>query len=234
MRDDGQHHELRQADVEHGCVVSPDRLATAGREPELTSGQAAALRDQRVGDLGQRAGSGRSRAPSSTIGRRRRRPRAARCRAGSRRAPGRRSRTATDSVAGDRVAAAGAEHLDPVLGTAVRAGEVAHVLDHARTRWFIIDAIVPARSATSDAAACGVVTTTTSAFGRCWPTEIGHVAGARRQVEQQDVEVAPVDVAEHLDERAVEHRAAPGDDLVAAGLEHADADHAEARAPGPA
>jgi len=33
------------------------------------------------------------------------------------------------------------------------------------TRWFIIDAIVPARSATSAAACCGVVTTSTSAFG---------------------------------------------------------------------
>ena len=41
------------------------------------------------------------------------------------------------------------------------------------TRWCIIEAIVPARSATSAAASCGVVTTTiTSAFGRCWPSEM--------------------------------------------------------------
>jgi hypothetical protein len=40
------------------------------------------------------------------------------------------------------------------------------------TRWCIIDAIVPARSATSAAACCGVVTTTTSEFTRCWPSEI--------------------------------------------------------------
>ena len=40
------------------------------------------------------------------------------------------------------------------------------------TRWCIIEAIVPARSATSAAASCGVVTTTTSALGRCWPSEI--------------------------------------------------------------
>ncbi len=53
-----------------------------------------------------------------------------------------------------------------------------------------------------------------------------HVTGAGRQVEEQYVEIAPVDVGEHLHERAVEHRAAPGHDLVATGLEHADADHA--------
>ena len=40
------------------------------------------------------------------------------------------------------------------------------------TRWFIIEAMVPARSATSAAAACGVVTTSTSAFGSFWPSEI--------------------------------------------------------------
>ena len=40
------------------------------------------------------------------------------------------------------------------------------------TRWCIIEAIVPARSATSAAASCGVVTTTTSAPGRCWPSEM--------------------------------------------------------------
>ena len=40
------------------------------------------------------------------------------------------------------------------------------------TRWFIIEAMVPARSATSAAALCGVVTTITSAFGSFWPSEI--------------------------------------------------------------
>ena len=79
---------------------------------------------------------------------------------------------------------------------------------------------MPARSATSAAASCGVVTTTTSAFGQ----QLGHgdrdVAGARRQVEQQHVEVAPVDVGEELLQRPVQHRAAPGDGLRdAAGLE---------------
>ena len=103
-----------------------------------------------------------------------------------------------------------------------------------RTRWFIIEAIVPARSATSAAAACGVVTTMHLGVGQVLADRDRHVTGARRQVEQQDVEVAPVDVGQHLDERPVEHRAAPGDHLVAARLEHADADHREARAPGPA
>src|ERR671921_711658 len=79
------------------------------------------------------------------------------------------------------------------------------------TRWCIIEAMVPARSATSAAASCGVVTTMTSALGRCWP-----------------IEVAPVDVGQHLDEGAVEHRAAPGDDLVATRLEHADRDDRDA------
>ena len=96
------------------------------------------------------------------------------------------------------------------------------------TRWCIIEAIVPARSATSAAASCGVVTTTTSAPGRCWPERDRDVAGAGREVEEEHVEVAPVDVGEHLDQRPVEHRAAPGDDLVAARLEHADRDHRDA------
>ena len=96
------------------------------------------------------------------------------------------------------------------------------------TRWCIIEAIVPARSATSAAASCGVVTTMTSALGQVLAQRDRDVAGAGRQVEQQGVEVAPVDVGEHLDERAVEHRAAPGDDLVAARLEHADRDDRDA------
>ena len=57
--------------------------------------------------------------------------------------------------------------------------------------------------------------------------ELGHrdrdVAGARGQVEQQDVEVAPEDVGEELLQRAVQHRPAPDDRLVA-GDEHADRD----------
>ena len=44
-----------------------------------------------------------------------------------------------------------------------------------------------------------------------------------RQVHQEDVEVAPVDVGEELLQRAVQHRPAPDDGLVARG-EHADRD----------
>ena len=96
------------------------------------------------------------------------------------------------------------------------------------TRWCIIEAIVPARSATSAAASCGVVTTSDLGARQVLAERDRHVAGAGRQVEQEDVEVAPVDVGEHLHQRPVEHRAAPGDDLVAARLEHADRDHRDA------
>ena len=131
----------------------------------------------------------------------------------------------------DPVAAAAAEDLEPVLGaSAAQCGQGRKLMFSTTptTRWCIIEAIVPARSATSAAASCGVVTTTTSAPGRCWPSEIATSPVPGRQVEQQDVEVAPVDVGEHLHQRPVEHRAAPGDDLVAARLEHADRDHRDA------
>ncbi len=45
------------------------------------------------------------------------------------------------------------------------------------TRWCIIEAIVPARSATSAAASCGVVTTTTSALE--WLSADDPLAGVR-------------------------------------------------------
>ena len=48
------------------------------------------------------------------------------------------------------------------------------------------------------------------------------VAGARRQVDQQVVELAPLDVLEELADRLVEHRPAPGDRLVAALEEELD------------
>src|SRR5699024_1210304 len=51
----------------------------------------------------------------------------------------------------------------------------------------------------------------------------GHIAGSRRQVEQQSIQIAPIDVAEHLDKRAVEHRPAPGHHLIFSWFEHADA-----------
>ena len=90
-------------------------------------------------------------------------------------------------------------------------------------RWWVCRAIDPARSATSAAACCGVVTTRISALGMSWATEIAMSPVPGRQVEQQHVEVAPEDVAEELLEGAVQHRAAPHDGLVA-GDEHADRD----------
>lgn len=57
--------------------------------------------------------------------------------------------------------------------------------------------------------------------------QLGHrdrdVAGAGRQVHEEDVEVAPVDVGQELLQRPVEHRPAPHDGGVALG-EHADGD----------
>ena len=56
----------------------------------------------------------------------------------------------------------------------------------------------PARSATSDAASCGVVTTISSRAGHQVRGRDRHVAGAGRQVHQQDVQVAPVHVGQEL------------------------------------
>ena len=53
------------------------------------------------------------------------------------------------------------------------------------------------------------------------------VAGARREVDEQEVGVVPVDVGEELLERLVEHRTTPDDRLVLLGEEaHRDAAHA--------
>ena len=186
----------------------------------------------RVGDLdaarGRRARSGRTRRSAC----RRRRPRAARVE--------RDLAEHGDVVAEplrerrrDPGAAAGAEDLEPVLGPsrAVRAGQVAHVLDDAD------DPLVHHRG--HRAGALGDLGG--GLLRRGDHDDLGarqvlaerdrHVAGAGRQVEQQHVEVAPVDVGEHLHQRPVEHRAAPGDHLVAARLEHADRDHRDAATP---
>ena len=68
-------------------------------------------------------------------------------------------------------------------------------------------AMAPARSATSAAALCGVVTTRISAFGSSWATRNGHVTGARRQIQEQRIQVAEVHVGQELLQRAVQHRA---------------------------
>ena len=86
------------------------------------------------------------------------------------------------------------------------------------TRWCIIEAIVPARSATSGGGLLRGRHDDHLGVGQVLAERDRDVAGAGREVEEQRVEVAPVDVAEHLHQRPVEHRASPGDDLVATGL----------------
>ena len=54
---------------------------------------------------------------------------------------------------------------------------------------------------------CGVVTTSSSAFGHQLRGGDRDVAGARRQVEQQHVQVAPEHVGQELLQRPVQHRA---------------------------
>ena len=60
----------------------------------------------------------------------------------------------------------------------------------------------------------------------------GGVTGAGRHVDQEHVEVAEEDVGEELLDRAMQHRAAPGDDLVlgARAQEHADRDRLDPEA----
>ena len=82
-------------------------------------------------------------------------------------------------------------------------------------------AMAPARSATSAAAACGVVTTRISALGSSCATEMAMSPVPGGQVEEQGVKVAEVDVGEELLEGPVQHGSAPGHRLVA-GDEHAD------------
>ncbi len=90
------------------------------------------------------------------------------------------------------------------------------------SRMFVFCAIAAARAATSCASRCGVVTTTTSARGQQLAERDRDVAGPRRHVHDEHVDLAPVDVGEELLERAVEHRPAPHHRLVAALEEEAD------------
>ena len=62
--------------------------------------------------------------------------------------------------------------------------------------------------------ACGVVTASSAAVGHQLEQRQRDVAGAGREVEQQHVEITPVDVGEELLERLVQHRPAPDDGLV--------------------
>ena len=76
-------------------------------------------------------------------------------------------------------------------------------------RRFVRSAILPARCATVCAASCGVVTTTIDAPGMNDASEMLTSPVPGRQVAEQDVEVAPVHVAEELLDRLVQHRPAP-------------------------
>ena len=224
-RHEGDDGQLRQPDAEHGSEP-------AGRgEPELHAGESAAA----AGRASRRPRRARAAAgavgSASTIGLPTSPPSRSELSSGIR--P--RTRDVVAEALGERrrdpVAAAAAEDLERCsVPSAAQCGQGRKLMFSTTptTRWCIIEAIVPARSATSAAASCGVVTTTTSALGQVLAQRDRDVAGARRQVEQQHVEVAPVDVGEHLHQRPVEHRAAPGDDLVAARLEHADRDHRDA------
>ena len=74
-----------------------------------------------------------------------------------------------------------------------------------------LSAISAARRATFCAVACGVVTIRNCACGQQLGERHRHVAGARRQVDEQVVQLAPLDVLEELGEGLVEHRPAPDD-----------------------
>ena len=71
-----------------------------------------------------------------------------------------------------------------------------------------------ARTTSASATSCGVVTSTAPAARMLLRDGERHVAGARRQVDHQVVELAPVHVAQQLLERAVQHRPAPDERLV--------------------
>ena len=73
--------------------------------------------------------------------------------------------------------------------------------------WPSLSTIAPARSATRCAAGCGVVTSDRLGARQQLAEREPDVARARRHVDQQVVERAPVDVGEELLERAVQHRA---------------------------
>ena len=88
-------------------------------------------------------------------------------------------------------------------------------------------AISAPRWATDWAAGCGVVTIEELGLGQQLGERHRDVAGPRRQVEQQVLELAPGDVLEELLDRLVQHRAAPDDGRVLLD-EEADRHHLDA------
>ena len=75
-------------------------------------------------------------------------------------------------------------------------------------------AISAARRATFWATGCGVVTMRNLRLRQQLGERHRDVAGARRQVDEQEVQLAPLDVLEELGEGLVEHRPAPDDGAV--------------------
>jgi hypothetical protein len=83
-----------------------------------------------------------------------------------------------------------------------------HVSDDAEDRIFTFSNIFRPLRASISAMSCGVVTITAPVTAPSRQRQLG-VAGARRHVDDQIVDVAPVGLVQQLVERLGDHRAAP-------------------------
>ena len=97
----------------------------------------------------------------------------------------------------------------------MRAGEIAHILDDAQNRHADLLEHMNrfARVLERDVGRCGDDDGTGERRGL--NQDELYVAGAGRQIDDEVIEVAPVDIAQELLNDAVEHRAAPDQRLVA-------------------
>ena len=191
---------------------SSRRSAAGGGEAQRAAGQAASGSTARGRSPRSATAAGLSGSPSTT-GMPASPPSRSRVSSGIWPSSGTGAPTARVSESATRLAAAGAEDLQP---RAVRQREPGHVLDDAD------DALVGLRARSCRRARrprrrppAAWSRRGSRRSGRSWADRDRDVAGARRQVEQQHVEVAPVDVGEELLQRPVQHRPAPDDDLVA-------------------
>ena len=202
-------------------MSTPAGVVNAGQEAvdeqrQLT-GPPSERRGRRAGRPRRRAAPGRRGARARTARgaprrRRRRRPprRAGRCRAAGRRAP-------SASRAPPPAPNAPPDMFSTTPATGIRASR----------------AIRPTRAATDSAAELRGGDHDHRGVGQQLEHRQGHVAGAGRQVDQQHVELAPVDVVEELLEGLVQHRPAPHHRLVV-GDEEARPTSAARRGPRPA
>ena len=130
-------------------------------------------------------------------------------------------------VVGELLAAARAEQL--VAGPVV-AGEPAHVLDDAPHRQLQLPGGVGGALGHPLGGRLGGRDHEDLGLGQVLAEGQGHVAGARRHVDQEEVGLAPVGVDEELLERLVQHRAPPDDRRVVGHEEaHGQAAHAVGR-----